>query len=78
MASPKEAAVIHNFKKFINELSTKPFFRKIHVSPMHNKGFPDCIVIINGVVLFVEAKRLDLDLGLICSSRIYRHKCYTG
>jgi len=52
----KETNIIDRFKKFIKSINPNSFIRKIHISPIHNRGFPDLIVIINGVTLFIETK----------------------
>lgn len=51
-----ESKVIEVFKKFVHSNFSKVSFHKIYVSPLHNKGFPDLLVVIEGVTIFVEAK----------------------
>lgn len=52
----KESDAIDALKRIIFYCYPKAFFRKIHVSPIHNKGFPDCVVVCDGVTIFAEVK----------------------
>ena len=56
MKNIKESKVIDNFKKFMKSNFKKISFHKIHVTPVHNRGFPDLLIVFEGVTLFVEVK----------------------
>jgi hypothetical protein len=52
----KEAAVIAKLKKIFSKHFENPEVVKIHVSPMHNRGFPDLLIVTEFGVFFIEAK----------------------
>ena len=52
----KEAKVIEVLKTFMKKNFTNVSFHKIHVTPIHNKGFPDLFIIFDGITILVEAK----------------------
>ena len=51
-----EKKVIEKIKKYFNENFGKCDFNKMHVSPMHNRGFPDLVVVTAHGTYFLEAK----------------------
>ena len=57
-ASIKEAKVVLSIRKYFEKRYGKANidWNKIHVSPLHNRGFPDIMVFTPGGVWVIEAK----------------------
>ena len=53
----KESKVIEKIKKLFKYLFINPEINKIHVSPLHNRGFPDLLIVTEYGVFFIEVKR---------------------
>ena len=52
----KENALVPIVKKLFGALAANSFVTKIHVSAMHNYGFPDMIAICEGITFYLELK----------------------
>lgn len=57
MRVPLEKDVVSGFHSLIRATYPQAFFQKIHQDGVSGNGFPDLIVVIEGVTLFLEAKR---------------------
>lgn len=51
-----EKKVIEKVKKVFKNTFKKCDFNKIHVSPLHNRGFPDLVIITDLGTFFLEVK----------------------
>lgn len=51
-----EKKVIEKVKKYFRTTFEACDFNKIHISPLHNRGFPDLVVITDQGTFFLEVK----------------------
>jgi len=52
----KESKVIDNIKKYFKKKYPECCITKVHVSPIHNRGFPDLLILTLKGVYFIEVK----------------------
>lgn len=53
----KESAVVAKVKKLFKDTFPGCEVCKIHVSPRHNRGFPDLLIVTEYATFFIEVKR---------------------
>ena len=70
----KESKVVEKVKKLFKSVFKKPDINKIHVSPIHNRGFPDLLIVTEFGAFFIEVKAPGKNLTLLQKTKLLEIK----